>query len=155
MIIGVQSVQFWIFAKIYGMREGIVPPDPWFSSLIAKVVRIEHGLIAGGVLLLIGLGLGVCAIGSWGAVGFGALNHPEQTMRLVIPSAVAIILAFQIVYGAFFVSILEIRASRRRSGSGAKSRRPRRIRFSDARLPISGPLSPPGAGLQLEGTGPQ
>ena len=35
IIIGVQSVQFWIFAKIYGMREGLVPPDPWFSSLIA------------------------------------------------------------------------------------------------------------------------
>ena len=33
-------------------------------------------------------------------------------MRLVIPSALAIILAFQIVYGAFFVSVLDIRASR-------------------------------------------
>ena len=33
-------------------------------------------------------------------------------MRLVIPSAVAIILAFQIAYGAFFISVLEIRASR-------------------------------------------
>ena len=111
IIIGVQSIQFWIFAKIYGMREGIVPPDPWFSSLITAVVRLEYGLITGGVLLLVGLALGIYALGYWGAIGFGALN-PEQTMRLVIPSAVAIILAFQIAYGAFFVSILEIRASR-------------------------------------------
>ena len=50
-------------------------------------------------------------VGYWGAVGFGALN-PEQTMRLVIPSAVAIILAFQMIYGAFFVSVLDIRALR-------------------------------------------
>jgi glycosyltransferase involved in cell wall biosynthesis len=111
VIIGVQSIQFWIFAKIYGMREGIMPLDPWFSSLTAMVVRLEYGLIAGGILLLVGLGLGVCAIGYWGGVGFGALN-PERTMRLVIPSAVAIILAFQTVYGAFFVSVLDIRASR-------------------------------------------
>jgi hypothetical protein len=111
VIIGVQSIQFWIFAKIYGMREGIVPPDPWFSSLTATMVRLEYALIAGGILLLIGLGLGVYAVGYWGGVGFGALN-PERTMRLVIPSAVAIILAFQTVYGAFFVSVLDIRASR-------------------------------------------
>jgi glycosyltransferase involved in cell wall biosynthesis len=110
IIIGVQSVQFWIFAKIHGMREGIVPPDPWFSSLIAAVARLEYGLIVGGVLLLVGLGLGIYAVGYWGNVGFGALN-PEQMMRLVIPSAITIILAFQIVYGAFFVSVLDIRAS--------------------------------------------
>ena len=111
IIIGVQSIQFWIFAKIYGMRKGIVPPDPRFSSLITAVVRLEYGLITGGVLLLLGLALGIYALRYWGAAGFGALN-PEQTMRLVIPSAMAIILAFQIAYGAFFVSILEIRASR-------------------------------------------
>jgi hypothetical protein len=111
VIIGVQSVQFWVFAKIYGMREGLVPPDPWFSSLIGAVARLEYGLIAGGVLLLLGLALGIYALGSWGLVGFGALR-PDDTMRLVIPSAVAIILAFQIAYGAFFLSVLEIRASR-------------------------------------------
>lgn len=111
VIIGVQSVQFWVFAKIYGMREGLVPPDPWFSTVIAAAARIEYGLIAGGVLLLVGLGLAVFALGSWGVAGFGALR-PDQAMRLVIPSAVAIILAFQTAYGAFFVSILEIRASR-------------------------------------------
>ena len=29
--IGFQSILFWIFAKIYGEREGIVPPGPWFA----------------------------------------------------------------------------------------------------------------------------
>jgi glycosyltransferase involved in cell wall biosynthesis len=111
VIIGVQSIQFWVFAKLYGMREGLVPPDPRFSSLIAAAARLENGLIAGGVLLFIGLALGVYALGSWDIAGFGALR-PNDTMRLVIPSAVAIILAFQTAYGAFFISVLEIRASR-------------------------------------------
>jgi glycosyltransferase involved in cell wall biosynthesis len=116
IIIGVQSIQFWIFCKIYGMREGIVPPDPWFTSIIAAVARLEYWLITGGILLLIGLVLALAAVSSWVAVGFGDLNHPERTMRLVIPSAATIILAFQIVYGAFFVSILGIRASRANTG---------------------------------------
>ena len=59
--------------KIYGMREGLVPPDPWFSSLINSIARIENGLIEGGLLLLIGLGLGFYAVGSWGGAGFGKL----------------------------------------------------------------------------------
>ena len=101
---------FWIFAKVYGMRERIVPPDPWFRSLMS-VVTLEAGLIVGATLLLGGLGLAAYALGTWGAQRFGALSYPE-TMRLVIPSSTAILLGFQIIYSAFFVSLLEIRASR-------------------------------------------
>ena len=102
-------MMFWVFAKIYGMREGIVPPDPWFSSLMS-VVTLEIGLIVGAVLLLVGLGLGVFALGAWSAARFGVLAR--RTMRLVIPSGTAILLAFQIIYSAFFVAILDIRAPR-------------------------------------------
>ncbi len=38
-------------------------------------------------------------------------------IRLVIPSSTAILLGFQIIYSAFFVSILEIRASRPAEGT--------------------------------------
>jgi hypothetical protein len=108
VVIGFQSMTFWIFAKVYGMDRA--PPDPWFHSLMS-VVTLEAGLIVGAVLLLSGLGLAVYALGTWGAERFGALAYPE-TMRLVIPSSTAILLGFQIIYSAFFVSILEIRASR-------------------------------------------
>ena len=110
VVVGFQSMTFWIFAKVYGMRERIVPPDPWFRSLMS-VVTLEAGLIAGVALLLGGLGLAVYALGTWSAERFGALSYPD-TMRLVIPSSTAILLGFQIIYSAFFVSILEIRASR-------------------------------------------
>lgn len=111
VVIGFQSMMFWIFAKVYGMREGIVPPDPWFRSLIS-LVTFETGLISGGVLLVIGVGLAIYAFGHWGAQEFGSLPPPE-TMRLVIPSTTAILLAFQVIYGAVFLSLLEIRASHR------------------------------------------
>jgi hypothetical protein len=113
IVIGFQSMQFWAFAKIYGMREGIVPPDPSFQSLIG-IATFETGLIAGAILLLIGLLLGAVAVGAWSEAGMGVLR-PSETMRLVIPSATAILLAFQIFYGACFVSLLEIRATRKSS----------------------------------------
>ena len=64
--------------------------------------------------------------------GFGELN-PELTMRLVIPSATAVLLAFNLAYSGFFVSILQIR-SRRSGAEGEASKvtagfvnRPRKV----------------------------
>jgi hypothetical protein len=46
-------------------------------------------------------------------------------MRLVIPSGTAILLAFQIAYGTFFLSVLEIRSSRSKSDRGQLADLPR------------------------------
>ena len=108
--VGFQSMFFWAFAKIHGMREGIVPPDPWFRRLSSTMV-LENGLIAGAALLVAGIGLAVYALGSWQGAGFGSLS-PEAEMRFVIPSVITIILAFQVTYGSFFMSVLEIRAAK-------------------------------------------
>ena len=106
--VGVQSMLFWVFAKIYGARERIVPPDPWFQDLI-RIATIERGLVLSVALLLAGLLLGATALGLWTIHGYGPLSASE-TMRLVIPSATLILLAFQTAYSVFFISILDIRA---------------------------------------------
>jgi glycosyltransferase involved in cell wall biosynthesis len=111
VVVGFHSMLFWVFAKMYGMREGLVPSDPWFRGIV-QTVTLETGLIAGGIMLLVGLGLALLALTTWGNAAFGPLA-PETTMRLVIPSGTAVLLAFQIAYGAFFLSVLEIRASGR------------------------------------------
>jgi len=110
VIVGFQSMLFWMFVRIYGAREGIVPSDPWFRSLVG-VFTLEAGLIGGAVMLLGGITLGCYALGSWGAEDFGALAA-TAAMRLVIPSGTLILLGFQTASSAFFVSVLEIRASR-------------------------------------------
>lgn len=111
--LGYQAVLFWTFTKVYGMREGIVPPDPWFHRMVS-VATLERGLIAGLLLLLTGIGIGFAAVGAWNKADFGAISASD-TMRLVIPSATAIMLAFQTAYGTFFLSVLEIRSTRSRS----------------------------------------
>jgi glycosyltransferase involved in cell wall biosynthesis len=98
VMVGFHSMLFWVFTKVYGVREGIVPPDPLFNAIL-RFVTLETGLIVGGTLLLLGLALGVYALGAWGSVEFGVLA-PERAMRLVIPSGTAILLAFHIMYAA-------------------------------------------------------
>jgi glycosyltransferase involved in cell wall biosynthesis len=109
LVVGVQCMLFFVFAKIHGMREGIVPPDPGFARLLARA-HLENSLLAAAVLLLLGLVLGVVALGSWQAEAFGGMD-PDRTMRLVIPSATLILLGFQLAYGGFFASLLEIRGT--------------------------------------------
>jgi glycosyltransferase involved in cell wall biosynthesis len=118
VVIGYQSMLFWVFAKIYGMREGIVPWDPWFESA-RRIASLETGLVASVVLLAIGVSLAVYALGSWDAEGFGAMQ-PSETMRLVIPSATAILLAMHTAYGVFFIGVLEVRATRQTNPSPSK-----------------------------------
>ena len=79
-----------------------------------KVVTLEIGLIAGLFCLALGACLTIYAVGFWGAEGFGDMR-PQDLMRIVIPAAVLILLGFQAIYGAFFITILEIRS--RHNGS--------------------------------------
>ncbi len=111
MVVGLQSVLFWVFTKLYAMREGLLPEDAGFRAMLGRIT-LERGLIAGGLLLVVGVLLGSFALGVWGQAAFGALQ-PERTMRLVIPSATAILLGFQLIYGCFFISVLEIPTARR------------------------------------------
>ena len=110
MLIGGQSMLFWAFAKIHGVRERIVPSDPWFDSIIG-VVTVERGLVAAAILLAAGVGLGVIALGSWTDTHYGPLS-PSEIMRFVIPSATLVLMASQVFFGVFFLSVLGIQATR-------------------------------------------
>jgi hypothetical protein len=107
VLVGWQSIIFWACAKVHGMREGIVPEDTGFQALL-RALSLERLLLSSLLLLLLGLGLGTYAVGEWGESGFRSLD-PSQTMRLVIPSITAVLLATQTAYGAAFLEVLRIR----------------------------------------------
>ncbi len=108
-VIGYQSMQFWLFATLYGINAGIVPPGTALPRLL-KLYSLEVGLVGGVLLVLFGLGLGVYAFGSWERTEFGELM-PSRTLRYVISSGTMILLGLQTAYGTFFMSILAIRAT--------------------------------------------
>jgi glycosyltransferase involved in cell wall biosynthesis len=107
IIIGFQAAAFSVFTKMFAIGEGLLPEDPRLNRLFS-VVTLEAGLVTGALLLLGGLAGSLYALQGWASTGFGALDR-GVTMRLVIPSAVAMVLGIQVILASFFMSVLGLR----------------------------------------------
>jgi hypothetical protein len=106
VVIGMQAVLFAIFTAVYATNEGFLPP----SNKVARFLRswtLERGLVAAALLGLAGLGGAASALFVWSG---GAAPHPD-ILRLVLPSLTALMLSCQLVFSAFFISILGVRHS--------------------------------------------
>ena len=110
VVIGFQAVLFALFTKVYAAEEGFLPEDRRVRRLI-EVISLEKGLVAGGLLALAGLGGLVASLVHWKVNNFGELN-PREALRIVVPSATALIMSFQTIFAALFISILGIRRTK-------------------------------------------
>ena len=107
VVVGFQALVFGLLTRVYGMVGGFLPPRPSLQK-IAEEGMLERGLVAGLLVFLAGIGLGVWSVLRWKGAHFGLLVYPD-ILRIVIPSAVAIIVGLQMVLGAFFLSVLLIK----------------------------------------------
>ncbi len=108
VIVGLQSVYFFLTARWFGITEGLLPDDPRIRRLVERPRRLEWTLLVGMVLVVGGLGLSVYALATWNEAGFGQLNYPD-TLRIVIPGATLIACGMQTVLSALFLSVLGLR----------------------------------------------
>jgi hypothetical protein len=104
VLAGFQAVTFAVFARSFAFTEGLLPSSPGIERAF-RLITLERGLIAGFLLLLVGLGFTIYAVVNWGSQGFGALNVSDA-IRIVIPGATATVLGFEVVLASFFLSIL-------------------------------------------------
>jgi glycosyltransferase involved in cell wall biosynthesis len=103
MIVGVQIVALGLCAHAYGtyfMSE----KDPWFDRMRARF-RLEHGLILGGLTLLVGLAVAATIVIIWVNRGFGQLSEE----RLAVLASALVIVGLQIFFTSFLLSILGLR----------------------------------------------
>jgi glycosyltransferase involved in cell wall biosynthesis len=103
MIVGVQVVALGLCAHAYGtyfMNE----KDPWFDRMRARF-ELEHGLVAGGAVLLVGTAIGAVIVVTWINRGFGELSDE----RLAVLAATLVIVGIQIFFTSFLLSILGLR----------------------------------------------
>ena len=107
LLCGYQAVLFAIFAKTFAVSEGFLPEDPRLSRFY-ELVNLERGILASGIVFVVGTGLLLAAINEWRQAGFGDLDY-AHTMRLVIPGATLFALAFQTVLSSFLVSMIGMR----------------------------------------------
>jgi glycosyltransferase involved in cell wall biosynthesis len=119
VVIGFQSVLFWLFTQVYAGSEGFLPEEPKVQRLLAKL-SLERGLMLGAAIGLAGLAGLIFSVAYWHGKGFHQLNY-EHSLRLMIPSVTALIVSCQVILGTFFLSILGIRHTRH-PATGAASR---------------------------------
>jgi len=104
VIIGFQAVNFAVFTKVFAVSEGLLPENLRFNQAL-RLINLEVGLAAGGLLLLVGIAGAIYALSGWGTRSFGNLD-PTRTMRVVIPSITSLTLGVEIILSSFFLSIL-------------------------------------------------
>ncbi len=103
MIVGTQVVGLGLCAHAYGtyfMGE----KDAWFDRMRARF-RLEHGLLLGGAVLLVGLLIAAVIVATWIANGTGQLSEE----RLAVLAATLVIVGMQVFFSSFLLSILGLR----------------------------------------------
>jgi hypothetical protein len=104
VLIGVQAVFFSLFARVFTVTEGLLPPRSRLA-LVARGMGMEQWLLAGMLCSGVGLAGSVRAVVVWQAVSFGPLD-PVVTLRLVIPSALLLYLGGQLMLAGFFLGVI-------------------------------------------------
>jgi hypothetical protein len=103
IIVGVQVLLMGLCAHAYAAYY-MGAHDRWFEKLRGRV-HLEHGLIAGTVVGLIGVVIGAIVVVRWIERGFGALA--EERMALI--AATLVIVGTQVFFASFLLSILGLR----------------------------------------------
>jgi hypothetical protein len=103
---GAQAVIFYLFAKTFAIRSGLLPPDPAILRL-QHGLRLEMGLLFGVIAVGVGLALATYAVGFWSIRSFGTLD-PRMSLRVVVPSATLLVLGLQIMFSSCLLSILQL-----------------------------------------------
>ena len=111
MILGFNVLQFAVLSKHSSVVHGLLPPNPRMQAAM-RYFSLERLLVIGVIVAALG-----CA-GIWHSFRFWQENHYgnldfEQVMRMIVPSAVALVIGVQIVFGAFLADIIGLPVKRR------------------------------------------
>lgn len=105
-IIGAQVLLFAFLAQHYCMNYGLLPRTQRLKGFYL-LFTLERMLVAGILITIAGMAGTVYSAMVWGELEFGTLAH-YPLMRVMVPSAVAIVIGVQTAFGAFLASILEL-----------------------------------------------
>jgi len=103
VLVGAQVLALGLVARAYGVWY-LSERDSWFQRWEERL-RLEHGLLAGGGVLLAGFALVTFIATKWIRSGGGAL---EET-QLALLAATLVIVGLQIFFTSFLISILGLR----------------------------------------------
>ena len=106
LIIGVNTVLFSLYTKAYAIHSKFIPVN--HSIKYMEKITIEKGILSGVLLFLLGIIVTILAFVYWQQKSFGGLD-PQKVMRITIPALTLMVTGIQIIYGSFFLGILNIK----------------------------------------------
>jgi hypothetical protein len=113
VLVGSQAVSMAVLSRAFAAAEGLLPPSPRLNR-ITRRFTLEVGLLFGALLVLTGLVGSAVAVASWGSRSFGPMD-PGRTLRVAIPSVLAITLGLQIILSSFLLGVFGLRLRRWRT----------------------------------------
>jgi len=111
IVLGYQSILLFIFAELMAVETGLHPPNSRFR-LLRERRTLEHCVLIGLALILVGVVLGISAARQWSLVGFGTLR-PALTIRFVTCSVLFLLLGGQTLLGGFYFGLLNLIGERK------------------------------------------
>lgn len=109
MLVGSQTVMFFLLAEQYASNEQLLPVGPRFTAY-RKAVSLERAIAVGATIFVIGLAGIVWAVLIWRSTAFGNLDY-SQAMRLIIPSVTLLALGIQAIMAGFLSEILDLKVA--------------------------------------------
>jgi hypothetical protein len=120
VVVSYQLLSFGVFAKLYALAQGYIADDP-MVRWVSRLFTLERGIAVALLPIIVGLAMDVNIWREWAGSGFGALGR----VREAIVAQTLIMLGVQMVFTAFFASILVIPLRRTRAEPPPAQDRPR------------------------------
>lgn len=107
LIVGFQFVVFYGLTKVFAVTQNLLPRSNRYNSFFS-FINLEKGLVAGFLMIILGIGMSVYGFLQWSNLHYGILQT-NVTLRIIIPAVTIIILGVQIILYSFFFSILGLK----------------------------------------------
>jgi glycosyltransferase involved in cell wall biosynthesis len=103
-LLGFQTITTGLFAKAFGVREGLTSPS-YLIERLYKVASLERAITVGGILFLAGLAGSCYIVFEWVKINFvGYFLMPKQSLLCMV----LMIMGLQTIFSAFFISLLRL-----------------------------------------------
>jgi len=109
VVIGLQAVLFSALAKLYGIKEGLLPYDEKVA-VYQRIFTVDRVLLIGILIFVLSLISAAVSIWYWASFEFGPLI-PLKILSLAIPSALGIVIGLEVILFGLFSGLLKIERS--------------------------------------------
>ena len=114
VLLAYHTFWLWVYARLHGRASGLFPPEAAAHPLFDHL-NLERGLLAGSVLLAIGLAINLHLVQVWYGNDLGALDV-RMTMRHALWGLTMMVVGVQTISGSFLLGMLGMVSAPRTAG---------------------------------------